>query len=141
MDIGLHVEVGGSLESGADGGAGVGHDDVEGVASAMGHEADVGAGAFFTFVADAMFTGVVDERGEDLDDLWPDIGCAQVLVSEVVLELVGCFLGLAGAVANFALAPDPEGVLERVMSPALVQAGPGRCWPNTAYLRRATSRR
>ena len=34
-------------------------------------------------------------------------------------------LGLAGAVADFALAPDPERVLERVMSLALVQAGVG----------------
>ena len=32
-------------------------------------------------------------------------------------------LALAGAVADFALAPDPERVLERVMSLALVQAG------------------
>ena len=34
-------------------------------------------------------------------------------------------LALAGAVADFALAPDPERVLERVMSLALVQAGVG----------------
>ena len=36
-------------------------------------------------------------------------------------------LALAGAVADFALAPDPEGVLERVMSLALVQAS--QAWP------------
>ena len=34
-------------------------------------------------------------------------------------------LGLARAVADFALASDPERVLERVMSLALVQAGVG----------------
>ena len=34
-------------------------------------------------------------------------------------------LALAGEVADFALASDPEGVLERVMSLALVQAGVG----------------
>ena len=34
-------------------------------------------------------------------------------------------LALARAVADFALAPDPERVLERVMSLALVQAGVG----------------
>ena len=34
-------------------------------------------------------------------------------------------LALAGAVADFALAPDAECVLERVMSPALVRAGVG----------------
>ena len=34
-------------------------------------------------------------------------------------------LALAGAVADFALEPDPERVLERVMSPALVRAGVG----------------
>ena len=34
-------------------------------------------------------------------------------------------LALAGAVADFALAPDPEHVLERVMSLAPVQAGIG----------------
>ena len=34
-------------------------------------------------------------------------------------------LALARAVADFALAPDPECVLERVMSLALVQAGVG----------------
>ena len=34
-------------------------------------------------------------------------------------------LALAGAVADFAMAPDPERVLERVMSLALVQAGVG----------------
>ena len=34
-------------------------------------------------------------------------------------------LALAGAVADFALASDPERVLERVMSLALVQAGVG----------------
>ena len=34
-------------------------------------------------------------------------------------------LALAGEVADFALAPDAEGVLEGVMSPALVEAGVG----------------
>ena len=34
-------------------------------------------------------------------------------------------LGLAGAVAEFALSPDVEGVLEGVMTLALVQAGVG----------------
>ena len=34
-------------------------------------------------------------------------------------------LALARAVTDFALAPDPERVLERVMSLALVQAGVG----------------
>ena len=38
-------------------------------------------------------------------------------------------LALARAVADFALASDPEHVLERVMSFALVQAGSGRFRP------------
>ena len=49
-------------------------------------------------------------------------------------------LALAGAVADFALAPDAEGVLERVMSLALVQAGvgsaEGRRWAGVAATRR-----
>ena len=40
-------------------------------------------------------------------------------------EQVEPVLALAGAVADFALASDPERILERVMSLALVQAGVG----------------
>ena len=47
-------------------------------------------------------------------------------------------LARAGAVAYFAPAPDAEGVLEGVMSPALVQ---DRCWPGAAYRRRGASPR
>ena len=48
-----------------------------------------------------------------------DDGGEQVEPSHAVV------LSLAGAVADFALSPDPECVLEGVMSLALVQAGVG----------------
>jgi len=46
-------------------------------------------------------------------------GCEEVEASHAVVLL------LTGAVADFALAPGPQGVLEGVMSLALVQAGVG----------------
>ena len=68
VEIGLHVESRSSPEGGADGGVGVCcYGDVEGAAASVGHEADGGAGAFFfTFVADAVPGGVVDEVADIL---------------------------------------------------------------------------
>ena len=67
VEIGLHVESRSSLEGSADGGVGVCcYGDVEGAAASVGHEADGGAGAFFTFVADAVLGGVVDEVADIL---------------------------------------------------------------------------
>ena len=50
-------------------------------------------------------------------------------------------LALAGAVADFALAPDAERVLERVMSIALVQAGVGSALSVRGTVYRTLNRR
>ena len=67
VEIGLHVESRSPLEGGADGGVGVCcYGDVEGAAASVRLEAYGCAGAFFTFVADAVLGGVFDEVADIL---------------------------------------------------------------------------
>ena len=91
-------------QGGPDAGAGAGGDGVEGHASAVGHEADVGLDAV---PGHAVPGGVVDDFREDCGQSGPDVGGAHAEAVEVPLQGAGQFLGLLHGVAG----GGPQGLI------------------------------